>query len=137
MTTLRLTERDIDVAARTILGEAVGEGEEGMRAVAHVIMNRALDSDFPDALADVSQERLQFSTWNALRGLPGGNRIAMDRLFTPEQYQLAREIVERAAARLDEDPTGGALFFHVPAHGAQRRAVSSPVKSRLVTTRFS
>ena len=35
-----MTDRDIEIMAKTIYGEARGEGEEGMEAVACVIMNR-------------------------------------------------------------------------------------------------
>jgi len=68
---------DIDIVARTLDGEARGEGKQGMTAVACVIVNRAVIADtyvqahgedhplFGDgSLASVCQAPLQFSCWN-------------------------------------------------------------------------
>ena len=38
-----MKEDDVDILARTIYGEARGEGQEGMEAVACVVMNRYKD----------------------------------------------------------------------------------------------
>jgi conjugal transfer mating pair stabilization protein TraG len=38
---------DRDTLIRTVIGEAAGEGELGQAAVAHVILNRAMDGNFP------------------------------------------------------------------------------------------
>lgn len=70
--------QDIDVVARTLYGEARGEGREGMVAVACVIVNRAIIADaYVDAhgedhplfgdgsLASACHAPLQFSCWNA------------------------------------------------------------------------
>lgn len=58
------TIHDFDIMARTLWGEARGEGLKGMRAVAHVIMNRFRDERWPDTIAKVCQQRFQFSCWN-------------------------------------------------------------------------
>ena len=56
---------DLDIAARTIWGEARGEGPEGMRAVAHVIANRATKGGWwGDTLWSVCLKPWQFSCWN-------------------------------------------------------------------------
>jgi N-acetylmuramoyl-L-alanine amidase len=52
---------DILVAARTIFGEARGESYEGMKAVAHVILNRAAKEG---SIAGVCLRPKQFSCWN-------------------------------------------------------------------------
>jgi hypothetical protein len=54
--------------ARTIYWEAKGEGEEGMRAVANVVLNRLGKPGFPDTVCGVvkegqSQRKCQFSWW--------------------------------------------------------------------------
>ncbi len=36
-----MTPRDLDIVAKTVWGEARGEGRKGMQAVAEVILNRA------------------------------------------------------------------------------------------------
>ena len=59
-----MTPGDLDVVARTVWGEARGEGRKGMQAVAEVILNRCRDPRWPDAPADVAQQPRQFSTWN-------------------------------------------------------------------------
>lgn len=64
--TLPYTIHDIEVAARTMWGEARGEGEEGMRLVADVLWNRAADSRrWPMTISGVAQQKWQFSAWNA------------------------------------------------------------------------
>ena len=40
---MAITEQDIDTVARTVYGEARGEGTDGRLAVAHVIQNRLMD----------------------------------------------------------------------------------------------
>ena len=47
--------------ALTIMGEARGEGEEGMRLVASVIYNRANGNKY--AMADIATDPAQFSCW--------------------------------------------------------------------------
>lgn len=67
-----VTEQDVDVLARTLYGEARGEGVAGMEAVACVIRNRVnidIGDDFrPDwwgeGYAGVCQRPWQFSCWN-------------------------------------------------------------------------
>ena len=55
---------DIDIVARTLFGEARGEGPLGMRAVAHVIRNRVRDKRWRDTYAEVCLRSKQFSAWN-------------------------------------------------------------------------
>ena len=95
--------------ARTIYWEAKGEGEAGMTAVAAVVMNRLADPSFPKTVcAVVTQGRehgaCQFSWW--CDGRP-------DDVEEPEAYAGAMEIARQALNRQIEDPTGGAVNFHV------------------------
>lgn len=53
-----------DVAVRTIWMEARGEGEAGMRAVAHVLVNRLKDGRWGSNLALVCHAPAQFSCWS-------------------------------------------------------------------------
>ena len=59
-----MTPRDLDIVAKTVWGEARGEGRKGMQAVAEVILNRAKDKRWPRTPADVAQQKWQFSAWN-------------------------------------------------------------------------
>ena len=52
------------ILARTIYGEAAGEPDEGKRAVAQVVMNRAASGRYPKNVADVCLQPSQFSCWN-------------------------------------------------------------------------
>jgi spore germination cell wall hydrolase CwlJ-like protein len=113
---------DLDTLARTIWGEARGEGREGMEAVAWVVKNRAAIAQrhetvrgrphplFGDGtVAGACTPPLQFSCWNA----NDPNRallLAVTR--TDPAFGFACAI---AAAVLDggsADPTGGATHYH-------------------------
>lgn len=102
-----LTEAQRDTLIRTILGEARGEGDTGMAAVAQVIFNRANSGDFPSDPAKVAKQKNQFSVWN-------GNS-SLDK-FGPGSsgYKKAGEIVDQVAGGLIPDLTGGALYYHNP-----------------------
>jgi spore germination cell wall hydrolase CwlJ-like protein len=66
---VRLTKEQTNVAdalARTLWGEARGEGWEGIEAVASVIWNRTNGN--PSRLDDVVKQKKQFSIWNS--GIP-------------------------------------------------------------------
>ena len=63
---------DIDILARTIWGEARGQGYAGMQAVASVVMNRfyaaqnssAKARQYGRTVAQICQKPYQFSVWN-------------------------------------------------------------------------
>lgn len=106
-----LTPQQRDILIKTILGEARGEGERGMEAVAHVIANRANSNRYPGDPAAVALQPKQFSTWNAGEG---GNNPQQFRPGTP-QYETAAQVIDRVFSGQTTDPTNGALFYHTPA----------------------
>lgn len=56
---------DADILARTIAGEARGEGDLGMQAVANVVMNRVANPCWwGSTVTDVCLHPYQFSCWN-------------------------------------------------------------------------
>lgn len=55
---------DIETLARTIYGEARGEGFDGMLAVGWVVKNRMLEDRWPDTIEKVCKQKAQFSCWN-------------------------------------------------------------------------
>ena len=60
-----MTPADEDAVARTLWAEARGEGFEGMKAVAHVIINRWKRRHRKEStLCGVATEPWQFSAWN-------------------------------------------------------------------------
>lgn len=110
---------DANVLARTMWGEARGEGTEGMRAVAHVILNRtARQTYFGKTVAEVCRKPWHFSCWNLndpnLRRL-----LAVD--VSDAQFREALDIAAalladaRGLVRRDEDPTDGATHYHARA----------------------
>lgn len=113
-------EPEIDVVdarwmAMTMWGEARGGGEEGMRAVGHVIDNRTRAGLGRSFVTDTVSEAFQFSCWN--RGDPNREAMMNVDLLRPgdgdhAMWLLARRLADEILAGRSEDPTGGALFYH-------------------------
>ncbi len=111
---------DLDVVdahwmALTMWGEARGSGEDGMRAVGHVIDNRRTSGRHGAFATDTVSAAWQFSCWNPgdpnLRAIENIDRLAPD----SRDYRLwraARRIADEILAGRSADPTGGALFYH-------------------------
>jgi N-acetylmuramoyl-L-alanine amidase len=97
------------IAARTLWGEARGEGEDGQRAVAHVFVNRVRDGRWGKTLATVCMWPYQFSCWHPkdpnLRQM-----IALDDADT-KLIKFVNYIAE-AGAGIHKDPTGGATHYY-------------------------
>lgn len=105
---------NLDVIATTLIGEAGGEGEEGMHAVMNVIMNRVKQSNDPvrAAVASVLKPK-QFSMFNSYTQ---GNTNIKDIINKAKQHprwQLAQEIASKGLSRTLPDITGGATHYHV------------------------
>ena len=102
--------------ALTMWGEARGDGEEGMRAVGHVIDNRRRAGHRSGRyVTDTVSAAWQFSCWNA--GDPNHRAILeLDRLpadsHDRRMGRLARRLADEILAGRSPDPTGGALFYH-------------------------
>ncbi len=111
------TEKDIDILARTIWGEARGEGIEGMRAVACVILNRVKKAkkrggDFwwGNNIQSVCLRPWQFSCWN--KNDP--NRDKLLRLTDEDPYffqalKIAKEMILKGEGY---DITKGSDHYH-------------------------
>ena len=81
---------EIDTLARTIWGEARGEGRIGMECVAEAIRNRVRDRRWPDTYAGVCKQRLQFSCWNPDdANLPKLLRVSLDDREFMSAYAIA------------------------------------------------
>lgn len=104
-----LRKGDIDIAARTVWGEARGEGWGGMVAVAWVLKNRSQRRwGRGNTLAQVCQQEWQFSCWN-----PGDPNRA--KLFRADEsdgtFLQALGVVLAVVLGHEPDPTGGADHY--------------------------
>lgn len=104
------TDEDLDVLARTLFGEARGDGLGGLTAVAWVIVNRVRrQSWYGRTVRDVCRKPLQFSCWNST-----DPNEPLLRAATTAQPDFLR-CVGVAALVLSgayPDPTGGATNYH-------------------------
>lgn len=109
-------ETEVRLLAATVWGEARSEGEDGMRAVAHVMVNR-VGPRFGEDLATVILSPKQFSVWN--RGDPNRrlvtNFVAYEDRAGDAQWETAQRIAREVLSGQSVDPTEGALFYHTRA----------------------
>lgn len=108
-------ELEIDLLARTIWGEARGEGTNGMRAVACVIMNRLKIAQkkngfwWGDNLTEICRKPYQFSAWNN----DDPNRSLMEKVDKNNAvFSAALRIARRAVYGDLPDETKGATHYH-------------------------
>lgn len=112
-----VNEDELRLLAATAWGEARSEGEDGMRAVAHVIVNR-VGARFGETVEDVVRSPWQFSVWN--RGDPNRPLVMNpDRYATSgvnlETWEIAQRVAREVLSGQSVDPTNGALFYHTTA----------------------
>ena len=109
-------ELEIDVLARTLWGEARGEGTTGLEAVANVVLNRVKMAEenggkfwWGSNIIQVCQKPYQFSCWN--RSDPSFKKlqaVTEENLYFATSLRVAR----RAVLGQLEDYTGGATHYH-------------------------
>lgn len=109
-----LNEEEVRLLAATVWGEARSEGESGMRAVAHVMVNR-IGPRFGEDLSTVILSPKQFSVWN--RGDPNRRTVinlARDpsSIATDPEWAVADRVAREVLSGQSVDPTNGALFYH-------------------------
>lgn len=110
-----MREAETDTMARTLWGEARGEGDKGMEAVACVILNRvrvARDRGrfwWGNSVIEICQKPYQFSCWN--RDDPNFKRVqAVD--MRDVYFATAMRLAQRAMAGVLRDVTAGATHYH-------------------------
>ena len=103
----QVNNKQLMCLAKNVYYEAGGESDKGKAAVAHVTLNRANSSHFPDSVCNVVYQKnrgvCQFS-WVC-------HRKASPKTHTDtwaESLRIAREALKGEI----RDPTYGALFFH-------------------------
>lgn len=109
------TRTELDTLARTIYGEARGEGEYGMQAVANVIMNRFdkfLSGEITwwgEGIIDICLKPKQFSCWNT--GDP--NLAVIEKVdATNQTFAIALNVAGKAIDGDLEDITNGATSYY-------------------------
>lgn len=112
-----LDESEVRLLAATAWGEARSEGEDGMRAVAHVMVNR-VGERFGQDLRTVIRAPWQFSAWN--RGDPNRRLVQNPERYATsgialETWETAQRVAREVLSGQSVDPTGGALFYHTTA----------------------
>lgn len=108
-------DMEIDVLARTIWGEARGEGSIGMQAVACVVLNRVAVSRrfggywWGNSIIQVCQKPFQFSCWNK----DDANYKKVVSITEDDvHFATAKRIARRAILGFVSDPTYGATHYH-------------------------
>lgn len=101
--------KDIDILARTIYGEARGETKAGQIAVGLVIINRYKSRKWfaGRTIADTCLKPWQFSCWNANDPNCGKIRQLNDSILGP-YWKLAEQLINNEY----QDVTNGATHYH-------------------------
>jgi len=114
--------RDLDLLARTLIGEAGNQGPQGQQAVAQVILNRAKQSGQP--IADVIMAKGQFEPWNN----PQKRSQLLQLDPNSPQYQEAltnAQAVLNGSAQLPPEIAGADHFYAPKAQAALGRPTPS------------
>lgn len=99
-----VSTRDLECLTEALYHEARGEGVQGQRAVAEVILNRVDNPRFPKSVCGVINQSGQFS----YKGRVG-------RVSERGAYNRAKNIAVSALSGAPRNLTGGATYFHTRA----------------------
>lgn len=107
--------RDVDILARTIYGEARGEGLSGMEAIANVVLNRVKFARakggcwWGSTVTAVCLKDKQFSCWNKsdrnydiIQKVDGSDKV----------FALCKRVARRAVCGVLRDNTYAATHYH-------------------------
>lgn len=102
--------KEIDVMARTLYGEARGEGYEGLVAVANVILNRSIrPSWWGNDIISVCKKPWQFSCWNT----NDPNREKLEKITSRnKKFKECLKVSKDIILGNLEDNTNGATHYH-------------------------
>ena len=111
---MTVSEKDRDILARTLWGEARGEGLAGQIAVAWTIRNRVEDgrakSWWGEGYAGVCQSPYQFSCWN--KNDPNYPYLSGAKPIPPKQFEQAQRAADLVIAGTEPDMTKGATHYY-------------------------
>jgi spore germination cell wall hydrolase CwlJ-like protein len=103
-----LPESEVTFLARTMWGEARGQGEKGMLAVGLVILNRVGKRRGWHSVEAVVTSPRQFSVWNKR----DPNYRKVNRAHNTPEYELAVLLAQNLLRGRYEDFTLGATHYH-------------------------
>ena len=111
---MTVSEKDRDILARTLWGEARGEALVGQIAVAWTIRNRVFDgktkSWWGEGYAGVCQKPYQFSCWN--KNDPNYAYLSGAKPIPVREFAQAQIAADQVLAGKIPDPTGGATHYY-------------------------
>lgn len=101
-----VTNAERDLAVRTMMGEAQGQGDAGLAAVGHVIMNRVTSGKYGgDNVADVVLAKNQFEPWSTRK------QELLSYSPSDPKYQRAQAIFDQIVSGEMPDITDGSTHF--------------------------
>ena len=106
---IKYTDNDLDLMARLMRAEALGEGELGMLMVGNVIVNRALASCL--TFKDIR------TIYQVVYQNPGGFSGATSSLFYGRSTTKEKELAKRILRGENYFPATNALWFYAPKTG--------------------
>ncbi len=111
-----VSNSDIELMSKVVFKESRGEPYEGKVAVASVILNRALNPQFPSTIEGVIHQK------NAFSCVKDGKISA-----TPDEscYRAVRDALQGI------DPTGEALFFYNPKISTSAWMINTPKEDQI------
>ena len=112
---------EVALLARIISAEARGEPYSGQVAVGAVILNRVAHPSFPNTLAGVIYQPGAFSCLD-----DGGVNAAV----ADSAYRAARDAINGS------DPSGGAIYYYIPAKSTYIWIFSRPIITVIGNHRF-
>ncbi len=108
-------DQDVLIMAKTLFGEARGEGLKGIEAVANVIINRVKHAQkvgsfwWGNTIQEVCQKPFQFSCWNE----GDANRLLLEKDLSGDLiFGICERVARRAIKGLLPDCTNGATHYH-------------------------
>ncbi|MDQ3202747.1 MAG: cell wall hydrolase [Pseudomonadota bacterium] len=111
---MTVTEKDRDILARTLWGEARGEDFIGQIAVAWTIRNRVFDgkakSWWGEGYAGVCLKPWQFSCWN--KNDPNYTYLSGAKPIPAKELARARMAADHVIDSKAPDPTNGATHYY-------------------------
>lgn len=110
MAIIKYNDKEVDLLARLMRAEALGEGELGMLMVGNVVINRAL--------ADCLTFRNITTITDAIYQSPGGFNGVSSNLFYSSATTKEKNLAKRVINGEYYYPATNALWFYAPSNNA-------------------